>query len=191
LKGDCLNGPFYPLASLRREIRALWDCYSIRRGVVMRRYWTRQNYPFLKSLVPAAKGPRNRRSAQRELNELRMAYADLLDEHVSMWSDFVMHGTPLHGATSSDSAAGEGHGIVPLLEADIHEIMSHCRGALADLETSSSDSLERHKAIGKILAYGRVTSILHRLQLRVATMEAPDIDSEAPAAAAAKKRFTN
>jgi hypothetical protein len=108
-----------------------------------------------------------------------------------MWSNFVMHGTPLRGATSSDSVAGQGHGIVPLLEADIHEIMSHCRGALADLETSSSDNLERHKAIGKILAYGRVTSILHRLQLRVATMEAPNIDSEAPAAAAAKKRFTN
>jgi len=155
----------------------------------MRGDWPHQTYPFLKSVIPHLRR-RQRRSAERELADLNNAYADLLDQHVTMWSNFLMHSAPMLSPVVEDGVA-EREEISRLLEGAIHEILAHCREALSELETTSTDSLERHKSIGKILAYGRVTSILHRLQLRVAKLEEFDIHAEGHGVVSAKKPFTN
>jgi hypothetical protein len=156
----------------------------------MRGYWSHQTYPFLKSVVPHMRRDRHRRTAERYLADLHSAYAHLLDEHVTMWSNFVMHSAPMLYPVVEDAVA-EREEMPLLLEGAIHEILGHCREALADLETEAPDSLEGHKAIGKVLAYGRVTSILHRLQLRIATQEESDVDADPCGTLSTKKRLTN
>ena len=155
----------------------------------MRDYWSHQTYPFLTSVFPHMRGGRHRRSAKRDLADLNAAYADLLDEHVTMWSNFLMHSAPMLCPTIDDGVT-ERDEMTLLLEGAMHEILAHCQEALADLEAEPADSLEGRKAIGKVLAYGRVTSILQRLQLRIAQQEECDANSDA-SIALAPKRFTN
>lgn len=157
----------------------------------MREYRSRQTYPFIKSMLSHPSGSQGPRSAKRHLAELQTAYAALLREHVSMWSHFVMHSSSLY-APNTYEWVGECGNSALLLEKAIHEILSQSREALADLEVEPHDSPEGQKAVGKVLAYGRVTSILYRLHLRIAKLEKEyGADPDARNGLESKKRSPN
>lgn len=152
----------------------------------MREYWSRQTYPFIQSILSHLSTSRRRQSAKRHVAELQTAYADLLREHVRMWSHFVMPRAPVRSRAVEDHERDQ---VPALLGSAIRQILTHCQEALANLETEKRDGLEGHKAIGEILAYGRVTAILHRLQLRVEKQE--DEEANSCGTRAAKERLTN
>jgi hypothetical protein len=109
---------------------------------------------------------RARQAGERKLQELEIAYQKLLDEHVSLWSNFVMGSLP-----SRNLANAEDTDAILLLESSIHEILSFCRQAIGEIEAESVGSPDWNKTRGKILAYGRVTAVLHRLQTKLRALD--------------------
>jgi hypothetical protein len=104
----------------------------------------------------------SRQSIERDLQDLQNAYVRLLDEHASLWRTLVI------GSLSNDGrkAPEFGDELQELIEISIQEILSFCSEAFSDLQNAPADSAESNKHTGKILAYGRVTAILHTLESR-------------------------
>jgi hypothetical protein len=132
-------------------------------GGVMQKRWSCS--PLFLQPPKVYSSPRgSRQSIERDLQDLQNAYARLLDEHASLWRTLVI-----------GSLSNGGHGEAPqfgdelqeLIEISIQEILSFCSEALSDLQNAPADSAESNKHTGKILAYGRVTAILHTLESRV------------------------
>jgi hypothetical protein len=116
--------------------------------------------------MPRPQSWRSRQSVERELRDLQNAYARLMEEHASLWSGGLLMGSlqTLRPASRTPEFSDE---LQELIEASLNEILGFCGEALSDLQNASADGDESNKHIGKILAYGRVTAILHRLQSRV------------------------
>jgi hypothetical protein len=113
-----------------------------------------------------------RKSAERTLHYWEAEYARLFDAHVAHWRDCIQQSllTPAeHLPPSAAKLPNFDEDLGPTVERALEQIVVACGEACAARKSLPADSVAWHKSTGEILAYGKLTNVLDKLQKLIRT----------------------
>jgi MEDS: MEthanogen/methylotroph, DcmR Sensory domain len=109
-----------------------------------------------------------RNAAESALRHWEAEYAGLFDAHVAHWRDCIQQSllasAPLGRTPSSKFSEKLDGDIGRMVERSLQEIVLACAESCAARRDSPEGSVEWHKRTGEILAYGKLTNVLDKLQ---------------------------
>jgi DcmR-like sensory protein len=121
----------------------------------------------------------SRQAFEAKLQRCEGDYAQLFDSHIELWRETIaqrLPGTALGKSKSADLNGSLNDDLDEMLERVLNAILAYCGEAGEARHTAAAGSADWNKSTGRILAYGKLTSALHKLQSYVQTRGGGGID---------------
>jgi MEDS: MEthanogen/methylotroph, DcmR Sensory domain len=117
----------------------------------------------------------SREAFEAKLQRCEGEYAQLFDTHIELWRQSIAQGLPGIALRKSQPADLDDD-LDRMLERVLDGILNYCGEAGETRLTSAAGSADFNKSTGRILAYGKLTSALHKLQIYVQTRGGVAVD---------------